>query len=79
MQFDKWFNKQSTLVKVLLLVIPVVNWVVEILVRFSIALRTKDIIHVAIAIIFAVVGVTMVLEIIDLVCLLLTDRLFLSE
>ena len=30
-----WFNKQSRLVQLLLLIIPVVNWVVEIVVRWS--------------------------------------------
>ena len=28
-----WFNKQSRLVQIILLLIPIVNWVVEILVR----------------------------------------------
>ena len=32
-EFYKWFNKQSVLLKVILLVIPFVGWVVELLVR----------------------------------------------
>ena len=31
----KWFNKQSRLVQLLLLLIPGVNWVVELCVRWS--------------------------------------------
>lgn len=31
----KWFNKQSRLVQVLLLLIPGVNWITEIVVRVS--------------------------------------------
>ena len=31
----KWFNKQSRLVQILLLLIPVVNWITEIVVRVS--------------------------------------------
>lgn len=31
----KWFNSQSKLIKVLLLLIPVVNWFTEIFVRVS--------------------------------------------
>ena len=27
MTFDKWFNKQSTLLKAILLLLPVVGWV----------------------------------------------------
>lgn len=38
---EKWFEKQSRLVQILLLLIPVVNWVVEVLVRWSHALNTK--------------------------------------
>lgn len=30
-----WFNKQSRLVQLLLLVIPFVNWVTEVVVRWS--------------------------------------------
>ena len=33
--FAKWFYSQSLLVKLLLLLIPGVNWVVEILIRWS--------------------------------------------
>ena len=31
----KWFYKQSILVQVILLLIPVVNWVIELCVRWS--------------------------------------------
>ena len=31
----KWFHKQSKLVQVLLLLVPVVNWFTEILVRWT--------------------------------------------
>ena len=30
-----WFNKQSRLVQLLLLIIPVVNWITEVIVRWS--------------------------------------------
>lgn len=30
-----WFNKQSRLVQLLLLIIPVVNWITELIVRWS--------------------------------------------
>lgn len=30
---EKWFERQSRLVQILLLLIPVVNWFVEVLVR----------------------------------------------
>lgn len=39
MSFDKWFEKQSRLIQIILLLIPVVGWVVEVLVRLSSVLR----------------------------------------
>lgn len=38
----KWFYKQNFLVQLILLLIPGVNWVVEILVRWSAYLKTKS-------------------------------------
>lgn len=48
---DAWFHKQSKLVQVLLLIIPVVNWFVEIIVRWSAVLRKGGLISIVIAII----------------------------
>lgn len=47
---EKWFEKQSRLVQILLLLIPVVNWFVEVLVRWSHALRKGSLIKYLIAI-----------------------------
>ncbi len=79
MTFDKWFNKQSTLVKVLLLVIPFVSWVVELLVRLSVALRTGNIVHIIMFVLFVVVGWGVIPAILDLVYLMVTGHLFLAE
>ena len=38
---EKWYEKQCRLVQVLLLLIPVVNWIVEIGVRWSHYFRVK--------------------------------------
>lgn len=53
---EKWFEKQSKLVQVLLLIIPGVNWVVEVLVRWDHALRTKSLLKIVIAILVTFVG-----------------------
>jgi hypothetical protein len=52
MTFDKWFNQQSVLVKAILLLLPVVGWACECLVRLSVALRTKNIIHIVVFLAF---------------------------
>ena len=38
---ERWFEKQARLIQVLLLLIPVVNWIVEIGVRWSHFFRVK--------------------------------------
>lgn len=79
MQFDKWFNKQSVLLKVILLIIPVVGWIVECLVRLSVMLRTKSIVHIVVFILFLVVGWGWVLNVIDLIYMVLTGHLILAD
>lgn len=51
-----WFNKQSRLVQIILLLIPIVNWVVEILVRWSAFLKTKSILTLIFAILVTFFG-----------------------
>ena len=78
MKFDKLFKKQSKLVQVLLLLIPGVNWVTEVLVRWSVALRTKDVVHVVLAVL-AIPGLGVIMGWLDLICVLLKGHLFLAK
>lgn len=78
MSFDKWFNSQSTLLKVILLIIPFVGWIVELLVRLSVALTKKDVISIVVFILFLVVGWGWILCVIDLVYLILKGHLILA-
>ena len=79
MTFDRWFNKQSTLLKAVLLLIPVVGWIVECLVRLSVALRTKSVVHIVVFLLFLLVGWGWVLCVIDFVYLLSTGHLILAK
>ncbi len=79
MTFDKWFNKQSTLMKVILLLIPFVGWVAEALVRLSVMLRTKSLIHIVVFIFFVVVGWSWIFCVIDLIYLVLKGHLILAK
>ncbi len=73
--FATWFNKQSRLIQILLLLIPVVNWVTEILVRWSAALKTKSLITIVVAILVTFFG--LVFGWVDLVwCLLFKHLIF---
>ena len=77
MTFDKWFDKQSLLVKAILLIIPFVGWAVEVLVRLSAFLRKNSVTNL-VGLIIGIIG-NVVWSIIDFVILLLTGRLFLIE
>ena len=70
---EKWFEKQSRIVQILLLVIPGVNWVVEILVRWSHALRKGSLLKYLIAILVTFAGLAF--GWVDLVWCLLFKRL----
>ena len=79
MQFDKWFNKQSVLVKAILLLLPVVGWIVEVLVRASVALRTKSVVHIVVLLVFIFVGWGWILGVADFIYMLVKGHLFLAE
>ncbi len=51
---DKWFHSQNKLIQVILLLIPVVNWIVEILVRWSAVLKKGGILRIIVAIIVTI-------------------------
>ncbi len=53
---QKWFNSQSRLVQILLLLIPFVNWIVEVLVRWSAFLNKGGFVKLLIAIIVTFTG-----------------------
>ena len=78
MAFDKWFNKQDRLIQILLLLIPFVGWVVECLVRLSVALNKKDAVSIVVFVLFLVVGWSWILCLIDLIYLALNGRLILA-
>ena len=77
MTFDKWFNKQSRLIQIILLLIPFVNWVVEILVRVSALLRKPNLVN-ALGCVFGIIF-PIVNGWIDLVWCLLFKHLLLCD
>ena len=79
LEFDKWFNKQSTLIKAILLLLPLVGWVCECLVRLSVALRTKSGLHVVVFVLFLVVGWGWFLGLIDFIYLLVKGHLIFAD
>ena len=73
----KWFSKQSKLVQILLLLIPGVNWVVEILVRWSAFLRKPKLLTLIFAVVVTVGG--LVFGWVDLLWVLLFNHLLFAK
>lgn len=71
-----WFNSQSRLVQIILLLIPGVNWVTELIVRWSKALSSKNLIDIIVAIIVTIFG--LVFGWVDLVWILIFNHLLLG-
>ncbi len=79
MKFYQWFNKQSLLIKVLLMIIPVVNWICELLIRGSVFLKKKSITSLLVLLLYVFVGWGEILEIIDIIWLVLKGHLILAK
>ncbi len=71
-----WFNKQSRLVQIILLLIPVVNEIVEIFVRWETFFKKGGIVRLIISILTIPFGI--IFGWIDLVWVLLFKKLFLQ-
>lgn len=70
---EKWFNKQGRLVQIILLLIPVVNWVVEVCIRWPQWSKKQSLIRLILAII-ATIPTGIALGFVDLVVVLLTGK-----
>ena len=71
-----WFNQQSRLVQLILLLIPGINWVTELVVRWSTWLKKPDPIRLVVCLIVTIFGLPFAW--IDLVWVLLFKKLILQ-
>ena len=51
---NTWFHKQNKLIQVLLLIIPFINWIMEILVRWSSWLKKGGVLRLIVCIIVTI-------------------------
>lgn len=79
MEFDVWFSKLNKVLQIVLLVIPFVGWVVEILIRLSIMLKTSHMIHVGALLVFVLFGWFHIPVILDVISLLLRKKLIYQD
>ena len=71
-----WFNRQSRLVQILLLLIPVVNWIVEIIVRWSTFLKKGGVVRLIICLVVTIGG--LFVGWLDCIWVLLFKKLFMQ-
>ena len=79
MKVDMWFDEQTLLVRIILIIIPFVGWIIELFVRISALVRRQSGINIAGLIVFAIFGGFWVLCLLDVLSLLINDRLLLIE
>ncbi len=72
-----WFNKQSRLVQIILLLIPVVNWFTEIIVRWSTWSKKGGLVRFIICILVTIPS-GIIVGWLDLIWVLLFKHLFLQ-
>lgn len=68
-----WFNKQSRVVQIILLLIPGVNWITEILVRWSTFFKKGGALRLVICLIVTLAG--FFVGWIDLIAVIITKHL----
>lgn len=73
----KWFESQNLLIKVILLLIPFVNWIVELVVRWSSVLSSKNVLNLVAAILVTVFGV--VIGWLDIIWVIFTGHMILAK
>ena len=73
----KWFKEQSKLVKIILLLIPFVNWIVELVVRWDTWLKKGGLVRLVVCILVTIPA-GIVFGWLDLIWILLYDKLFLQ-
>lgn len=78
-EFYKWFNKQSVLLKVILLIIPFVGWVVELLVRGTRMIDKKDTVSIVVFLLFLFIGWGWFLNLIDIIYMVFSGHLILAD
>ena len=71
-----WFNQQSKVVQVILLLIPFVNWIVEVIVRWSTFSKKGGLVRLIVCLVVTIGGT--IIGWLDAIWVLLFNRLILQ-
>ena len=75
----KKFFDLPRIVQIILLIIPVLGWVVELIIRWSAVFEKFTILNLVAALIYTFFGWGIVLQIVDIIWILLFKHLFLTK
>lgn len=79
MNFDTWFHGQNKLVQIILLILPLIGWILDLLVRWSAFLKKQTVVNLVMALVITIFGGFWILTILDAVMIALHNKLFLEE
>ena len=75
----KKFFQLPRLAQIILLILPIVGWIVELVIRWSAVLEKFTLLNLIAALVYTFVGWTIVLEIVDIIWIILFKHLFLTK
>lgn len=75
----EWFNKQSNIVKFILLILPLVGWICEVVIRWSIVITKGGVLNIVLAIVYTFIGWAWILGVIDAILVLLGNKMLLVD
>lgn len=67
----EWFDKQSKVLRFVLLILPFVGWVFELIVRWSEVIKKADVVNIIVALVYTLFGWAWILTVIDAILVLL--------
>ncbi len=79
MNFDTWFHGLNKIVQIILLIIPLIGWIIDLLVRWSAFIRKQSIVNLVMALVITIFGGFWILTILDAIWIFLNNKLFLEE
>ena len=75
----EWFNKQNNIVKFILLILPLVGWICEVIIRWSIVINKGGVLNIVLALVYTFVGWAWILGLIDAILVLLGNKMLMVD
>ena len=79
MNFDTWFHNQSKVIQIVLLILPLIGWIVDLLVRWSAFIKKNSAVNLVMALVITLFGEFWILTILDAIWIALNNKLFIEE